>query len=71
MAHMVLIEDKQGELVDIHYYCSDYCARTDEDYAGWHGANELESCELCEYCGTLIEGYAHGDDDVDSYCRGR
>lgn len=71
VAHLVIIEDTDGELEDIHYYCSDYCAQSDNGYGGWNGANELESCEPCESCGALIEGYAHGDDDVDSYCRGR
>ena len=35
-------------------YCSDSCARTDPDYAGWNGCHENpEAAEYCIACGTL------------------
>ena len=46
----VMIEDVLGDLVDLHYYCSDSCARTDPAYAGWYGC--VEGDEECENCGT-------------------
>jgi hypothetical protein len=54
--HGVLVEDAQGDLVDIHYYCSDWCARTDPLYNGWNGCNEIEFGEKCQNCGADIAG---------------
>jgi hypothetical protein len=43
MAHIVLINDADGELVDIHYYCSDFCAKHDTNYCGWYGCVEIDT----------------------------
>lgn len=58
MAHFVLVDDAQGDLIDIRNYCSDYCARQDDAYAGWNGCNELEFDDTCEACGDPIKGFS-------------
>lgn len=52
MTHIVTIEDKSGDIVDVNYYCSDFCAKTDVHYRGWNGCHETISAE-CECCGTI------------------
>ena len=47
MAHMLLIEDIDGDVEDGHYVCSDSCHRTlantlEVAYKGWLGCIELE-----------------------------
>ena len=58
MAHIVLKSDSEGQIVDLVHYCSDTCAKTDEDYAGWYGAHEIPREEtkpiLCAYCETRL-----------------
>lgn len=61
MAHLVIIEDEHGELLDVEHYCSDYCARTSEHYAGWYGAQEIDYCRGCAHCGEHISGYLHDE----------
>lgn len=56
MAHVVLLEDKNGNTVDQHTYCSDYCAQSDPAYAGWYGCVELYAPEVCGTCGATL-GY--------------
>lgn len=57
MAHMVMLDDEvTGELTEVHWYCSDFCARHDVAYAGWYGCVELEVSQPCDYCGATIEG---------------
>tara|TARA_Y100000310_G_scaffold202682_1_gene202924 strand:+ start:186 stop:374 length:189 start_codon:yes stop_codon:yes gene_type:complete len=58
MAHLHLIEDSQGELVDYSVFCSDYCNRehSGNDYAGWHGCNEISTTQPCENCGETVQG---------------
>lgn len=56
MAHLVLHEDEAGELEDVTYYCSDWCARKDEDYAGWYGCMTPSATVACPSCGTVMEG---------------
>ena len=60
MAHFVLIEDAQGELVDVEVYCSDFCARQSSCYAGWYGAQEVEFDTKCTLCGEVVKG-AYGE----------
>jgi hypothetical protein len=57
MSHLVLIDDAQGDLVDVRTYCSDFCAQSDDAYAGWNGCNELEFDTPCDECGNLIKGF--------------
>jgi hypothetical protein len=47
MAHFVVIEDTQGELVDLEVYCSDNCAQSSSSYAGWYGCMEVEFDTQC------------------------
>lgn len=57
MAHLVLIEDAAGDVVDAEVLCSDYCARQRDHYAGWNGCNEVEFDSACAECGAPIPGY--------------
>jgi hypothetical protein len=61
MAHYVFIEDQQGDLIELNYYCSDWCARNDCAYAGWNGAHETEHDTPCNACGTIINGTLGGN----------
>lgn len=56
MAHFVVIEDTQGELVDLEVYCSDNCAQTSPAYAGWHGCMEVEFNTQCVGCKNTVKG---------------
>jgi hypothetical protein len=58
-AHLVFLEDGNGDVVDANYYCSDFCARTDDAYAGWNGSHPLmlehpAMAYLCNACGQTI-----------------
>ena len=58
MSHIVWHEDKEGQAIDVTYYCSDYCARSDKDYAGWNGCFEIPAeCEsvFCGLCKTALQ----------------
>jgi len=52
--HQVLIEDADGEVVDAERYCSDFCARGSDHYAGWDGCNEVDGPQWCEGCGNKL-----------------
>jgi hypothetical protein len=54
MSHAVLIDDAHGDVVDLRAYCSDYCAQTDDEYAGWNGCIEFEHDTRCEACDGAI-----------------
>jgi hypothetical protein len=57
MAHIVLHEDKSGQLIDLTYYCSDTCAKSNSDYAGWYGCVEVPSEAqpmLCASCNVTL-----------------
>lgn len=56
MSHLTYITDHRGDVVDMHYYCSDGCAMSDPLYAGWNGCYELHSAEWCGSCGVAL-GY--------------
>ena len=62
MAHIVLIEDKDGDVVDQAVFCSDFCAQEHADYAGWSGCAEISVSEPCESCGEIVEGLNQGDE---------
>ena len=65
MAHLRQINDSEGELVDLVYFCSDSCNRDwnpdgvadkgVEPYGGWYGCQEINSDEDCAGCGHTIE----------------
>lgn len=50
MANVNFIEDAQGDLIDLEYFCSDFCARTSDLYNGWYGCVELYTYERCAFC---------------------
>lgn len=54
--NIVLISDSVGDLTDIHYYCSDFCAKSDPAYDGWYGCVEAEFSTVCQGCGNPIKG---------------
>jgi hypothetical protein len=56
MAHLVLIENDNGDVVDQEVYCSDFCAKQSEHYAGWNGCNEIGFNEPCAECGVELAG---------------
>ena len=56
MAHVALIKDEDGDVVDYEVYCSDYCARTSKHYAGWNGCVEISVSEPCECCEENVQG---------------
>ena len=50
MANVNQIEDSNKDLVDLEYFCSDFCARQSENYDGWFGCVELHTLEFCLTC---------------------
>lgn len=56
-AHLIDIDDAEGQVVDRNYYCSDACAQTDENYKGWNGCHEIYSPELCGNCSKGLVWY--------------
>ena len=54
MSNINIIEDAKGDLEDLEYFCSDYCAQSSEHYAGWHGCVELYYQEFCQNCGKTL-----------------
>ena len=61
MAHLHLIEDSQGDVVDQVVFCSDfchqdYCIREDVGYQGWFGCQEISITEPCANCESEVQG---------------
>ena len=66
MAHLRHINDSTGDVVDLAYFCSDFCNREwhpegiaadgVEPYGGWYGCHEISFNEICATCGEIIEG---------------
>jgi hypothetical protein len=58
VANVVTIDDARGDVVDANYYCSDECAKSDENYAGWYGCVELDFGQKCHavWCDNQIHG---------------
>ncbi len=54
MANVNLIEDANGDLIDLEYFCSDSCAKFSDNYNGWYGCHELYRPEVCQTCGTEL-----------------
>ena len=58
-AHMRLIEDTDGNLIDADYFCSDFCHRDycrqyKIPYEGWNGCHEVMAPIHCENCNEEI-----------------
>lgn len=56
-AHFIDINDKNGDVIDRVYYCSDSCAQEHPDYNGWNGLLDLYSPEACDNCGKTMVWY--------------
>jgi len=55
------VVDKNGDLIDLVYFCGDFCHQqwckeTDHPYDGWNGCHEIQHNETCADCGALIKG---------------
>lgn len=58
MAHANFIEDTQGDIIDVRYYCSDWCSRFDTDiYNGWSGCYTLTEPTTCHTCQSPLDYY--------------
>lgn len=54
MHYVEVLADHGLDYADVRVYCSDACARTDPDYAGWNGGHENpDAAEYCVACGVL------------------
>lgn len=59
MAHLVTIDDADGNVIDARWYCSDACARADFSYAGWNGCHVVSTdygLITCGNCQASIGG---------------
>ena len=60
MAHMKMIEDSTGDIIDAEYFCSDFCHRESagEAYQGWYGCVEVSTTRTCDNpgCKNIING---------------
>lgn len=61
MAHLFLIEDGQGDLVDFVAFCSDWCHQSwcrenGKEYQGWNGCQETSWSVPCASCGDKVQG---------------
>ena len=61
MAHLFLVEDVDGDLVDQIVFCSDYChreytAKENLKYGGWFGCQEISFTQPCAECGATVHG---------------
>ena len=61
MAHLHLIEDSQGDVVEQIVFCSDFChqdyiERENLIYGGWFGCQEISITEPCANCETEVQG---------------
>ena len=70
MANINIIEDANGDTLDYEYFCSDFCAKYSDNYAGWYGCVELYTLELCQTCNTELS-YIPEDqgDNMTDYCQ--
>lgn len=55
MAHIHRHETPTGDLIDLTYFCGDWCHRqwcadTGNVYDGWDGCHELHTVERCAHC---------------------
>lgn len=57
MAHIEYIEDKQGDVIDLVIYCSDFCnIEHNKNYRGWNGCHEIPTSQPCACCGAIVAG---------------
>ena len=75
MAHLHIIEDKNGDAVEQLVFCSDFChqdyceTRNDGilEYQGWFGGQEISFNEPCANCNNLVQGILDFDDQEQTY----
>ncbi len=60
MAHIHMIEDNHGDIVDLKYFCSDICHQqaVSDQYKGWYGCVEVSYTQTCENtgCNNILYG---------------
>lgn len=61
MAHYYEHEDKNGDLIDLTAFCSDWChqnwcRRNGMEYQGWNGCHESPYDYTCAECEQECEG---------------
>ena len=57
MAHLHLIEEPNGDVVDYLVFCSDYCHKMHVlNYKGWNGCHEISTTQPCEHCQATVNG---------------
>tara|TARA_R100001244_G_scaffold83372_1_gene64360 strand:- start:198 stop:422 length:225 start_codon:yes stop_codon:yes gene_type:complete len=55
--HLQFIEDKNGDVVDANYYCSNFCheEKEQDNYRGWNGCYEAPDYTIsCNNCNEVI-----------------
>ena len=66
MAHIHIIEDQNGDMIDRKVYCSDSCNTYDnqDNYQGWNGCNEISFSQPCERkgCSNIVKGVEDYED---------
>ena len=60
MCNVNLIDDTDGQLIDIEYFCSDSCATESKNYKGFYPCVELDHLEKCQTCNVKL-GYLNHD----------
>jgi hypothetical protein len=58
-AHLYEYNDENGDIVDVEYFCSDWCHRhwcsdTGHEYQGWNGCHEVDAPRYCTCCEAEI-----------------
>jgi len=60
MAHIHIIEDEKGDMIDRKVYCSDSCNTYDnqDNYQGWNGCHEISFSQPCDRkgCSNTLNG---------------
>lgn len=59
MAHIHRHHDNSGGVIELTYFCGDYCHRqwceqTKQAYDGWDGCHELDTMERCANCEEMV-----------------
>jgi len=73
MSHIHMIEDQNGDLIDLIYFCSDWCNENycnnskKYEYQGEYGQVEHNCNEICANCEEPLRGLTneHGTDQTD------
>ena len=65
MAHIHIIEDKNGDMIDRKVYCSDRCHIWDNNnYQEWNGCHEISFSQPCDRkgCSNIVKGVEDYED---------